>query len=244
MCYPLLYKVATFSRTSTFHVARLLLLGACTVLVGIQVASAQRYPVTVSENPGTYDDGDTISLNFSVGTASEPVEDVTSLSVTFVPEGYTIDPASSINLDLSSSWFGNSTNTSTQVVISETGDSLTITLTRTDDQLVGGYGTFVLGCCVIVQIEEIIVKQAAPVQPFNMYPVPAVDKLILADLTPDHAYDVQVLSTDGRVQMSTVLQGASSYPLDLRRLPSGMYLLSFVSETGHVITRRFPIERR
>ena len=127
--------------------------------------SAQDAPVSVSFSPPEgWETGDEIEVTIDYGTQAEPVEDL--LTVRFeidMPEGTSIDrDASNLEVDASGTWFGSDGAWSGTAEAVNGGTQLVVSLARTNETPVSGYGEVARVKGLSVVIEEIFLKSFGP----------------------------------------------------------------------------------
>lgn len=98
-----------------------------------------------------------INLAFSYGTENDPVSATSSLTMVYAYTGYSIDEAESdITVDLAGSWFGNASQVSVSYSINHEAREVSVTLTRNDNQQIGGFGFNVRLKGIIVIVDDIM----------------------------------------------------------------------------------------
>lgn len=111
--------------------------------------------------PSGWETGDPIELIIHYGTQDNPIEDITSVQFEVqMPAGSTIDLECEENLVVSAdnSWFAPDNNWSGTAELSGDGQVIIVSLVRTNEQPVSGFGEILRVKGLIVVIEEIILK--------------------------------------------------------------------------------------
>lgn len=125
-------------RTRLFFASKIQTLFSLFLLIGLGT-QAQVYTPSVAFTPTNYSSGDTVSMEFSVGDPTHPLEEVSVIEMEysltdqiFVDAGMTFDP--------NGSWFVSATDSYTvDIQILDGGHLLSLKITRNEGK-VSGYG--------------------------------------------------------------------------------------------------------
>jgi len=107
-------------------------------------------------------------LALDYGSVSIPVPASDQLSFVYSYEGYSIDPESSISVAMGNSWYGDDSEVSSEFAIDHVNREISITLTRIDEEEIGGYGFVTKLKGIIVIVDEIQRVKANPWQGFEI----------------------------------------------------------------------------
>jgi hypothetical protein len=120
--------------------------------------SAQTVPLTTYLNPEPEAVGDTVGFLVYYGTQSKPVggKGVHSLTIEFAYEGFQLDPASPLSVDMKGSWFGENNEVQTTITLDTDYRTITVTLRREDEVPQTGYGYLLGGNGgLVIEIDDI-----------------------------------------------------------------------------------------
>lgn len=215
--------------------------------------SAQNPPTSFELIPQEFEDGDTIDLAISYGTLSEPARDVLSVSFTFVCEGFTIDPASQLSLDLSNSYFAFNSNWTGTTSTNSFGDTLIVTLERDDDVPAEGYGEIAMVSGIVAEIDELIGVRKLSREFYLKGVEVLLDNLISVRKSPhelylkglsDSTYEISIYDVRGLLMMERqLIQGNDPKPIDISHIPSGPYSIHIRSNGFHSIKKIIHVQK-
>ncbi|MCI4668534.1 MAG: T9SS type A sorting domain-containing protein [Bacteroidia bacterium] len=239
---------------TTMSFPKVMLMLFAVALLSVGSIKAQEVPATFTTVPSTYYDGDTITVQISVGTSADPLVNATEVEVVFQCDGCTIDPVSPLHGDFSGTSFPDPEDWEMDFSIAAAGDEMTITMNRTNGVGVNGYGFIAGSPGVIVQIDDLLkgpnlglrmtsmsvngVKKEA--FSANVYPNPSKGLLNLDGLDPDQTYQVQLISLTGARVHRTELSNSERYKLDYHSFPAGLYLLE-IEGNGNVQRKKIQL---
>lgn len=216
----------------------------CCVALSLSVAVAQSsWPTTFTLSQSTFEDGDTITLDVSMGTIEQQVsaENSHTIVYSYAHEDFEIDPNSPFNLvATTNSFLLRDTHWSWSATVDEEAHTLSIDLDRTDTLLFpAGYGEAFLLKGIIVTVEEINLRRAGntPTEKLSpiIFPNPSQDWLKIQSVVPI-AY-MQLSDQYGKV--SAQWRGHAMRPaLSVSALSSGIYMLRLTDEHGDMSTHR------
>ncbi len=151
-----------FSFTAPFLVSRslrhaLLLMLSLPLLVSAQSGRVE----AIFTPPSGWETGDPVELIINYGTQDNPIGEITSVQFEVqMPEGASIDPDCERDLDVSAdnSWFAPDNNWAGTAELSGDGQVIIVSLIRTNQEPVSGFGEILRVKGLIVVIEEIMLK--------------------------------------------------------------------------------------
>jgi hypothetical protein len=193
------------------------------ILPVLLLSAVAAQPVSVSISPSHYSDGDTIRLDVSAGSVSEPFSEVLSLIVSYSCSGCSFGSGSVPSVSLEQpSWFADDSNWAASHEFSSDRKQYRLTLDRTDSQPRSGYGYLASIGGVIIEIEDILKREAfvsaevsAASARLAAWPQPARGQVHLSPAGDWELYDLK-----GRFLRSAALGAA----LDLAGIPAGLYV--------------------
>ena len=118
--------------------------------------------------PESFQNGDTIAIEISV----ESEESISELRINYSCDGFTVDPASLLSIDLANSWLCPGGGCTTEIEFSNDGKSIDILISRVEGDTVTGYGVVAQAKGVIVVVEDMVFRKI-PQAPLLVYPNPA-----------------------------------------------------------------------
>lgn len=126
----------------------------CLFLLAFSVSAE----TTVLDPPvtGTLEgEGSVQDLAIDYGTSQIPVSQASVHNFVYKYEGYSIDPSSSISIVMGDSWFGNDSEVNASYSINHELREISFTLSRIDEDEIGGYGYVVKLKGIIVVVDDI-----------------------------------------------------------------------------------------
>ena len=210
------FKTLSAKGGQTFHAFFLLF------FLSLSFQLLGQYP-NESYNPATFGANDVIKVEFYLAAGTYGPELV--LVHDYSDEGFTIDAASTPGVDVSDSDFGDGTTLTTSVVIDHEAETITLTLTRQDEQSITLAAGSKGGSAIDIEIETVQSRIAA--HELRVFPNPAQDYVHL-QFTGQGPAQLEVRNLTGQVvwQQSLSLTENSTLKIPVHSLSRGLYFLS------------------
>lgn len=188
-------------------------------------------PVSFVYNPGTFNTGDTISIDCMYGDATDPVSPTLSIHLVHPYSGFTINPNCPVTIDVSGSWFCQDDNCETSIWVDHQAKEIHFLIERTDENPVEGHGYLASGGDICVTIDN-LGKKAKPNKQIqvSIFPNPANEWLIIQSNLEFINENVELINSAGQVVSSFKIQG-SIQKVFVGNLESGIYFVRLKNKT-------------
>ena len=189
--------------------------------------------------PDGWENGDAIEISIEYGTEDNPIGEITEVQFEIVmPEGVRISSQSEISILGEGSWFAFDDNWSGTTESLRDGEILLLSLFRTNNQPVRGYGEIAVLRGVIVEIDEIHMKSGltANASVINLekglgyeFSYFFTEQVIQVANAPESA-QLEIVDMQGRV----VLKGNAREGISMAQLPAQLWVLRLSDASGYL----------
>ncbi len=185
-------------------------------------------------------------LNY--GISSNPVEAATSIQIVYDYGTSPILASSTLSLT-GGDWFTNDNNWEGSVSLDTVAREISVSLSRTDNVPVGGYGLLVTVGGIIIDIDDIHKRNDVELKlkslrinsiaaPLVLYPNPAKDRIFVKGLE-DAIHSVEILDMQGKkIPVPAIMDNS----IHISHLPAGMYTVQIRSENER-LNKRIVIQK-
>ncbi len=207
---------------------------------------AQTPPVEAWFTPGEFESGDKLTLHVEYGSSEIPVPAATELTLTFAYEGF--DIVSSIEADVTDSWFCADGNCDATITADNETRELKVVVSRTDGHAVGGFGSFARGKGIIVEMDEIQMKKPQSLlaflpnksrldftSPVKITYDPQFRSIRIIGSYPDAASELTILDSNGQTVFKKSGEISSLTPVELER--NKLLFVRFATGNGIYVTK-------
>ena len=197
-------------------------------------------PLSFVYLPPEFEDGDTIAIEFHLGTQFNRVEATDALHLVHTYSGYKIDPTGSFTANMDESWFCGDQQCDVEIWADHNNYQLHVSIRRSDDEPVSGYGLVLIVGGIEVLIDDISARKkntpgalSALVQ---VFPNPVSDYAFVKVPEGHIMRKIEVFDVHGRRVREDFPQ-SNSWKLAVHMLPPQLYLLRIETDQDTVSHR-------
>lgn len=217
------------------------------LIVNLQSLYAQTPPFSFEEiEVGEPEDEREHELYY--GDSTNPVEAVASIQIVYDYDDSPILASSTLTL-IGGDWFTDDNGWEGTVSLDTAAREISVSLSRTDNVPVGGYGLLVTVGGIIIDIDDIHKRNDVELKlkslrinstsaPLVLYPNPAIDRIFVKGLE-DAIHSVEILDMQGKkIPVPAIMDNS----IHISHLPAGMYTVQIRSESER-LNKRIVIQK-
>ena len=217
-----------------------------TLLVGIfqmQPLQAQQPPVLLHWSPANPEPQDEVTISFTMGTYENQATDVYQIDESFSYDDSSFQLSWNLNdtipLDDEGSWFADDEDWSGYMLIDTSDKKIVLHMERPYDDPRSGYASIAGAGEVVIVIEDIWPKKAAP-KSFDskIYPNPSSGYLSIESLDGTPIDQISVINMAGQL-VKAFSPGQPIFKANLTELPDQVYIIKVLGMDGTVYNHQW-----